>query len=459
MNILGFTQSELDDNWVRKVLLASLSLGFLWAWFLSAGNVGMKVLGVEVPYTLPFHVASLSSAILVMFLYPLLRTKALSDKRCIVGALCSCIICTALILIWQAFEYEHMAILTACGFFAGLSYSLLLAVWISKNISTDFLSLFICATLASVVMIILYFFLSLSPEGLTPWCALVLMSATAILMNVSPTVSAEDRVDSSASASQPKRTIFFFVSLILSGGIVNGLLMYTWVAVDDLNWAYAVVPMGIVICAFIVVLRKQLTPSISFALLSGMVCVSLLIALFLPAGVTLLSSVIYAGAWFLFAFTIVASVWCGSFHGEKAVKIACFYVACIITAVALSNCITYLLPGQDSTFLVIAAVLLAFSLSLSAIAGIDSISAVTNDNEGASLNKDAQCRILAGQKGLTEREFDVLCLLAKGYSLKAIAENLVLSENTVKSHRRRIYLKIGINSRQSLISCIEEISE
>lgn len=71
---------------------------------------------------------------------------------------------------------------------------------------------------------------------------------------------------------------------------------------------------------------------------------------------------------------------------------------------------------------------------------------------------ELRCKALASRRALTEREYDVLCLLARGYSIKGIADRLLLSENTVKSHRRRIYLKLEINSRQSLIELIEGIS-
>jgi HD-GYP domain-containing protein (c-di-GMP phosphodiesterase class II) len=64
----------------------------------------------------------------------------------------------------------------------------------------------------------------------------------------------------------------------------------------------------------------------------------------------------------------------------------------------------------------------------------------------------------AGQRGavrvrgarpaaLSEREVEVLCLLARGLSNKAIAERLVLSPRTVKNHIAHIYEKTGISTR------------
>jgi ATP/maltotriose-dependent transcriptional regulator MalT len=48
---------------------------------------------------------------------------------------------------------------------------------------------------------------------------------------------------------------------------------------------------------------------------------------------------------------------------------------------------------------------------------------------------------------LTPREVEVLCLVASGLSNRAIADHLVLSEWTVKSHLTKIYRKMDVNSR------------
>jgi DNA-binding NarL/FixJ family response regulator len=48
---------------------------------------------------------------------------------------------------------------------------------------------------------------------------------------------------------------------------------------------------------------------------------------------------------------------------------------------------------------------------------------------------------------LTEREADVLSLLAQGRSNKDIARNLHIVEDTVKTHVRHILAKLGVQSR------------
>jgi DNA-binding NarL/FixJ family response regulator len=49
--------------------------------------------------------------------------------------------------------------------------------------------------------------------------------------------------------------------------------------------------------------------------------------------------------------------------------------------------------------------------------------------------------------GLTPREIEVLCLVARGASNKDIATALVISEKTARNHVERTYAKIGVSNR------------
>lgn len=51
----------------------------------------------------------------------------------------------------------------------------------------------------------------------------------------------------------------------------------------------------------------------------------------------------------------------------------------------------------------------------------------------------------AGRPQLGERESQVLCLIADGYSSKEIARNLSIAPSTVEVHRRNIMRKIGLH--------------
>lgn len=56
------------------------------------------------------------------------------------------------------------------------------------------------------------------------------------------------------------------------------------------------------------------------------------------------------------------------------------------------------------------------------------------------------------QLGLSQRESEVLSLLVDGLSNRVIAAQLVVGEETVKTHLRSIYRKLGVNDRAQAIA-------
>ena len=64
---------------------------------------------------------------------------------------------------------------------------------------------------------------------------------------------------------------------------------------------------------------------------------------------------------------------------------------------------------------------------------------------------DATCARLARAFDLTRREEDVLRLLMEGCAFAEAADKLVVSLNTVKSHVRHIYAKMGVSGKADLL--------
>jgi DNA-binding NarL/FixJ family response regulator len=56
------------------------------------------------------------------------------------------------------------------------------------------------------------------------------------------------------------------------------------------------------------------------------------------------------------------------------------------------------------------------------------------------------------RQGLTQRESEVLSFMVTGLSNRGIATRLVLSDETVKSHLRSIYRKLGVSDRTSAVA-------
>lgn len=63
-----------------------------------------------------------------------------------------------------------------------------------------------------------------------------------------------------------------------------------------------------------------------------------------------------------------------------------------------------------------------------------------------------------GQDTLTGRELEIAGLAAQGYRNSEISQKLHISENTVKSHLKIIFRKLGIDRRNYLKEALEHHS-
>ena len=66
----------------------------------------------------------------------------------------------------------------------------------------------------------------------------------------------------------------------------------------------------------------------------------------------------------------------------------------------------------------------------------------------------SKCKNIALECGLTPRELEVLIILAQGNTLARVQEELVISEGTAITHRRNIYRKLDVHSKQELIDFV-----
>lgn len=80
--------------------------------------------------------------------------------------------------------------------------------------------------------------------------------------------------------------------------------------------------------------------------------------------------------------------------------------------------------------------------------------AAEHDAAGDALAR--QLEHLKSRYFLTERESEVVALLARGRSKTAIGEKLFLSENTVKTYVKNVYAKLDVHTKQELLDRIDE---
>jgi DNA-binding NarL/FixJ family response regulator len=94
----------------------------------------------------------------------------------------------------------------------------------------------------------------------------------------------------------------------------------------------------------------------------------------------------------------------------------------------------------------------------SGVRGVISLDATAEEIEAAVHAVDAGLVVLAEPpvaaeliEPLTERELELLDLLAEGISNKLIAHRLGISEHTVKTHVASIFAKLGVSSRTEAV--------
>ena len=70
---------------------------------------------------------------------------------------------------------------------------------------------------------------------------------------------------------------------------------------------------------------------------------------------------------------------------------------------------------------------------------------------------DEGCAELGKKYGLTQREVEITQLLCKGRSKNYIAQTLLISENTVRTHSRHIFQKLDVHSKQEILDLLANL--
>jgi len=91
---------------------------------------------------------------------------------------------------------------------------------------------------------------------------------------------------------------------------------------------------------------------------------------------------------------------------------------------------------------------------IGALAIIVILAVASSSSSKPLLSRDDECMRLAGTYGLSERETQILKLLAQGRSVPRIQKELCLAEGTVRTHITHIYRKIGVQSRQEFFDLL-----
>lgn len=137
----------------------------------------------------------------------------------------------------------------------------------------------------------------------------------------------------------------------------------------------------------------------------------------------------------------VLGILCGNFIGGHLIENGGSYLHVSIIALTIIFAVLIILPVlnvQLTKLLQQHAFLVRFAAKIESVQGKDTI----------KYNEE--------YKQLTAKEIEVIRLILKGYTYKAIAENLFITENTMKYHIKNIYQKLNIGNKMELIKIFSE---
>ena len=87
---------------------------------------------------------------------------------------------------------------------------------------------------------------------------------------------------------------------------------------------------------------------------------------------------------------------------------------------------------------------------------LEGIDAVESNALGAQEGYNRRCADLSDEYRLTAREAEILLLLGRGHTSSFVADELTVAESTVRSHRKNIYRKLGVSSRDELFKLLDD---
>lgn len=124
----------------------------------------------------------------------------------------------------------------------------------------------------------------------------------------------------------------------------------------------------------------------------------------------------------------------------------------LCVAAVLTGCVMWSLAGPSSSFT---------SQRSTAAPGVPGnaeqrLPLPEDANELERVLFERKCDGVAERGGLSQRERELLSYLARGRSLPYIRNELFISKSTANTHVEHIYAKLGIHSREELISLVEE---
>lgn len=470
----------------RRCVLAGLAVGFLLLWQQlvfravppSAPELATPLLGnVRSDVGWISFVVTLTFGALVSWLSETRRGKSRSARvRLPLG--CACMAAGSALTFWL--PGQAWAVLTG-GALAGLGF-----LWGAQTLLPDICKVFpndaalpplACSVLVQLVCGIV---LRLMPENV----ALVVLCATPItfgcctaafahtLRPVGAKVHASRgqspcEVQSALAHHRSKHALVVCLAVFFFAILYTNITGFRFNAFHDdelltfnLNMTIA---KCLVLAATLILARKNLLRSLPIAIMT-LFTTSMLVVAFapdVPGAYLTADSLAAAGRLLAFAYAWVTA---GALHnagwpasGGTDALVICLSGACVLLSVLVGSLIQSVLEvGTGGFALVTASVLYVLLIASNLLLRRDKERPVVVQLAGEGIDEQVlatrRAQALAARfPQLTERETQIVSLILLGLTAPSVAQRLSISENTAKTHMRRIYQKTGVHSRQELL--------
>ncbi|WP_303050976.1 helix-turn-helix transcriptional regulator [uncultured Slackia sp.] len=384
----------------------------------------------------------------------------------------------ALIVIAQI-EHASPWLAYALGAIQGLSIGFLIAEWI-RLYTLDVRSIIINGSLSMAIAVTLSWLASYMPAAaaLFAMATYVILSAAALVAlarNATPTPEEEP------SSPQPLRlgpaiaSMFSVVWMPFAGALLGAWMMSSYTLSID-GFVVHSEFIGAVIAAVFAITFCAPQYKTSYSILIERIAIPILIGAsvvfgsFPPGSMPFFlgAGSVYAPIIFLsiYALASLASmVRAGEFPLPFIFGTALF---CFTLAEILGLITSYFVTEEDAIGRMewsLVCILFATIIIHSGYTAYKQLTATTvetaSEHESRGESPDVQIVEAAHQAklesvisagGLTKREAEVLGFLSRGYGSKYIAKTLFISDNTARTHIHNIYRKLGIGSREELLS-------
>lgn len=161
---------------------------------------------------------------------------------------------------------------------------------------------------------------------------------------------------------------------------------------------------------------------------------------------------------------------CSRILSREDLSIVAWMFSSILTGAAIGSGASFLVQGPDSLLWAVAPIcclglgIISCEFVLPKSVVVDAALKRAESQTGApgldgDVNLRERCMRLSNDCGLTAREVDVLCLLVQGYSIPRVCEMLHVAEGTATTHRRHIYQKLEVHTKNELIDRVRRYGD